>query len=66
MTNKELKNLIEKYDKEVNRLFKENKELKDKIYKIEELVNTYEKTEEIMGAGKPRFSLYKLQKILGE
>jgi hypothetical protein len=56
MTNEELKNLIEKYDKEVNRLFKENKKLKkankelvkknceilqQKIDKATEYINTY-------------------------
>lgn len=38
MTNEELKNLIEKYDKETNKLFKENKELKSKLDKAIKLL----------------------------
>ncbi len=41
MTNEELKNLIEKYDKEVNKLFQENKKLKSKIDKAIKYINTY-------------------------
>lgn len=46
-------------------LEKENKQLKEKINKIKELVKNYEELEKILGAGKPRFRLYKLQEILG-
>ena len=36
MTNEELKDLIEKYDKEVNKLFQENKKLKETNKKLVE------------------------------
>jgi len=39
MSEKELYNQLEKYDKEVNRLFKENKELKSRIDKAIEYIN---------------------------
>lgn len=49
MTNEELKKLIEKYDKEVNKLFQENKKLKSKIDKaIEYIEQDYDKNQEII------------------
>lgn len=39
---------------------------KEKLEKIKKLVKDYEKLEKILGAGKPRFPLYKLQEILGD
>jgi DNA repair ATPase RecN len=59
MTNEELKKLIEKYDKEVNRLFKENKELKSKIDKAIEYINNYMPNYDF-----DHYNLEKLLKIL--
>ena len=48
---------IRNQDKEIERL-------NNIINKIKELVDNYEELEKTLGTGKPRFALYKLQKIL--
>lgn len=45
---------------------KEIERLNNIITKIKELVDNYEELEKTLGAGKPRFDLYKLQEILKE
>lgn len=45
-------------------VFKQLDLYKSVIDEITELVTNYEELEKILGAGKPRFELYKLQKII--
>lgn len=40
--------------------------LKEENNKVRELVKNYEELEKMLGAGQPRFPLYKLQEILGD
>ena len=55
--------LIEKEQK-INTQALEIAKLNKVLGKIKELVKNYEELEKILGAGKPRFQLYKLQEIL--
>ena len=62
----ELNNKIDAQDKIINDQALEIARLNKILGKIKELVKNYEELEKILGAGKPRFQLYKLQEILGE
>ena len=62
----ELHNKLDAQDKIINDQALEIARLNKILGKIKELVKNYEELEKILGAGKPRFQLYKLQEILGE
>lgn len=61
-----LNNKLAAQDKIINIQVLEIARLNKVLDKIKELVKNYEELEKILGAGKPRFQLYKLQEILGE
>jgi len=71
MTNEELKNLIEKYDKETNKLFKENKKLKEANKNLVKsnckfLQQRIDKAIEYINAYMPNYDFdhYNLEKLL--
>lgn len=64
MTEKELYNQLEKYDKEVNKLFKENKELKSRIDKAIEYIESYNLPKDLGKLSEAPISVNELKELL--